>query len=87
MPAKVFVIPMLLGSLSLLSGCAGHTDSKISSTNEQVFQDTLSDGTPGPKMVALPTGTFWMGAPRSKLNVDAYGGYNEQQHQSVRPSR
>jgi len=81
MPAKVFVIPMLLGSLSLLSGCAGHTDSKISSTNEQVFQDTLSDGTPGPKMVVLPTGTFWMGAPRSKLNVDAYGGYNEQQHQ------
>ncbi|MCP5198156.1 MAG: SUMF1/EgtB/PvdO family nonheme iron enzyme [Gammaproteobacteria bacterium] len=42
----------------------------------QVFQDTLSDGTRGPKMVVIPAGEFWMGSPDNETGREN----DERQH-------
>lgn len=47
--------------LILLSGCI--STSQIIPDPGAVFQDQLSDATPGPAMVIIPTGSFTMGSP------------------------
>jgi formylglycine-generating enzyme required for sulfatase activity len=41
-----------------------------------IFHDRLRDGSPGPAMIVIPAGEFWMGSPDS----ESERGYNERRH-------
>ena len=65
--AVVLIIPILFVAIHVIP----------ISTSSKEFHNALKDGTPGPKMVIIPAGTFMMGSPVSEIKRND----NEKQHQ------
>jgi len=50
-------------------------EEEAAAKSSKEFHDTLKDGSPGPRMVVIPAGTFLMGSPENEKS------HNDDEHQ------